>query len=192
MSSVIDDTEQIELGQDLRKEHDHIVDSTNLLIFTFLLILVILTIWLFKHKRVPYVHETGLAIIYGAVFGLVIRYGFSQQPKRSVRFYDPDLTLTNMLDLPEYVYLQVPNHSQLFVYGYKNPRRASELDNVAKSIQDYEEKARFDPEIFFNILLPPIIFHAGYSMKKKHFFKNFGAILMFALIGTTISCFATA
>ncbi len=63
----VDESEQIEFGQDLRKAHDHIVDSTNILIFTFLLILVILTIWLFKHKRIPYVHETGLAVIYGKI-----------------------------------------------------------------------------------------------------------------------------
>lgn len=60
-----DESELIEVGQDLRKSHDHVVDSTNLLIFIVLLIMVILTIWLFKHKRFPYIHETGLAIIYG-------------------------------------------------------------------------------------------------------------------------------
>lgn len=27
-------------------------------------------------------------------------------------------------------------------------------------------KATFDPEIFFNIILPPIIFHAGYCLKR--------------------------
>jgi hypothetical protein len=55
----------IEFGQDSRKIHDHKVDSINLLIYIFLLILVILTIWLFKYKRFPYIHETGLAIFYG-------------------------------------------------------------------------------------------------------------------------------
>ena len=29
------------------------------------------------------------------------------------------------------------------------------------------EKAMFNPEIFFYVLLPPIIFHAGYSMRRK-------------------------
>lgn len=166
-SQSIDTQELIEFGQDSRKFHDHIVDSTNLLIFTILLILVVLTIWLFKHKRFPYVHETGLAIIYGAVVGIIIRYALSGTNKKTINFYPNSI---NISDLPEYVYLTVNNNQsqQTFVYEYKNPKRFNDRYG-----QEYEEKARFDPEIFFNILLPPIIFNAGYSMKKVKYFKIF-------------------
>ncbi|KAF5740589.1 Sodium/hydrogen exchanger 1 [Tripterygium wilfordii] len=45
----------------------------------------------------------------------------------------------------------------------------------------------FDEDLFFLYLLPPIIFNAGFQVKKKQFFKNFTTILLFGVLGTAIS-----
>ncbi|CAI0447797.1 unnamed protein product [Linum tenue] len=45
----------------------------------------------------------------------------------------------------------------------------------------------FDEEIFFIYLLPPIIFNAGFQVKKKQFFRNFMTITLFGAVGTLIS-----
>jgi NhaP-type Na+/H+ or K+/H+ antiporter len=42
------------------------------------------------------------------------------------------------------------------------------------------------------LLLPPIIFEAGFNMKKKPFFKNIGAIMAYSFIGTFLAIFASS
>ncbi|KAA6419187.1 MAG: CPA1 family transporter: sodium ion proton, partial [Trebouxia sp. A1-2] len=46
---------------------------------------------------------------------------------------------------------------------------------------------RFSPAAFFYGLLPPIVFAAGFTLKKRDFFRNFGTISVFAVPGTFIS-----
>ncbi|CAN1285301.1 Sodium/hydrogen exchanger 2 [Linum perenne] len=47
----------------------------------------------------------------------------------------------------------------------------------------------FSEDLFFIYLLPPIIFNAGFQVKKKQFFRNFITIMLFGAVGTLISCF---
>ena len=50
----------------------------------------------------------------------------------------------------------------------------------------------FSPDAFFYVLLPPIIFEAGYSLQRRLFLRNLGPILLFAVVGTLISTVAIA
>ncbi|XP_036974471.1 sodium/hydrogen exchanger 6-like isoform X2 [Acanthopagrus latus] len=161
-------------------EESHRQDSANLLIFIMLLTLTILTIWLFKHRRFRFLHETGLAMIYGLLVGVILRFGVHVPQSMS------DVILSCAVNASPATLLV--NVSGRF---YEYTLKGEVSRGKGHQVQDDEmlRKVTFDPEVFFNILLPPIIFHAGYSLKRRHFFRNIGSILAYAFMGTVISCF---
>uniref|UniRef100_A0A8C5E5L3 Sodium/hydrogen exchanger n=1 Tax=Gouania willdenowi TaxID=441366 RepID=A0A8C5E5L3_GOUWI len=161
-------------------EESHRQDSANLLIFIMLLTLTILTIWLFKHRRFRFLHETGLAMIYGLLVGVILRFGVHVPQNMS------DVTLSCVVNAsPATLLVNVSGR----YYEYTLKGEVSRGKGPQMQDDEMLRKVTFDPEVFFNILLPPIIFHAGYSLKRRHFFRNIGSILAYAFVGTVISCF---
>lgn len=184
------DSAQTDIELDAKAQQLHRLDSLNLLLYTALLILTVLTIWLFKHRRLRFLHETGLAVIYGLIIGALIRYTGTSSSVTHVSVHSYNNTKYNLSVPPDTLWFRFPNRfinssivpNKTYAYSFRG-----EIVDVENS--EIDLKATFDPEIFFNIILPPIIFHAGYSLKRRYFFRNLGAILTYAIIGTTISSF---
>lgn len=204
----------VDIKLDEKAKQTHRIDSLNILAYTFLLILTVCTIWLFKTRRAKFVHETGLAIFYGLIVGAIIRYvGDSETSYTHLKVIPTSNTKTHVTTQPSitgtttelatsttlapvfpsmprlpappdsvWVPLQIEdkNHNRTsnktYVYIFKG-----ELNTEAESAGSryISQKATFDPEVFFNIILPPIIFHAGYSLKRRFFFRNLGNLKTF-------------
>ena len=153
-----------------------------MLIFTNLLIFTVLMTWLFKIRRFRCLHETGVATVFGIIVGAIIKY---------IRFHDSynnSITVdscNNLTVAPEI--LKVNINGTFYSYAFKG---IIYHDDDAYE-NELEARSTFNPEIFFHVLLPPIIFSAGYNMKKRYFFRNLGAILTYAFMGTIISAFST-
>lgn len=76
----------LDIRQDEKAKLLHRLDTLNILAYVCILILIVCTIWLFKHKRVKFIHETGLAIIYGLIVGAIIRYAGKETEISQLRF----------------------------------------------------------------------------------------------------------
>ncbi|TNM87592.1 hypothetical protein fugu_005813 [Takifugu bimaculatus] len=169
-----------ELATEKEAEESHRQDSVNLLTFILLLTLTILTIWLFKHRRMHLCFQ-GNSSLSSLLVGVVLRYGI---PATSYHNKTPVSCAMNVRPAST---LLLNVSGKFFEYTLKGEINSREIHNVEQN--DMLRKVTFDPEVFFNILLPPIIFHAGYSLKKRLFFSNLGSIITYAFLGTAISCF---
>ena len=63
------------------------------------------------------------------------------------------------------------------------------LDDILH--MDHKQMAfpTFTADLFFNVLLPPIILDAAFALFDTAFFDNFGSIIMFAVFGTLFNVF---
>ena len=169
---------------DHKAKQRHRIDTLNLLCYVVLLVIVLVTTWFFKRRRRLHLHETGLAIVYGLIMGAALRY-FGLEVTISS---EPIKDSTPRTAPPDYITVEArllgdKNANQSHVYAYEF---RGEIQPGAK-LGSQISYASVDPEVFFNIILPPIVLNAGLSLKRRHFFRNIGAIFSYAFIGTSIS-----
>uniref|UniRef100_A0A8D0GJZ5 Sodium/hydrogen exchanger n=1 Tax=Sphenodon punctatus TaxID=8508 RepID=A0A8D0GJZ5_SPHPU len=148
-----------EIATEKEAEESHRQDSVSLLTFILLLTLTILTIWLFKHRRVRFLHETGLAMIYGLVVGVILRYG---APSSS-------------------------GHDKPFSCSQEDRPFTTLLVNVSGKFFEYTLKGEISPGKIHNVEQNDML--RKVRSMKRHFFRNLGSILAYAFLGTAVSYF---
>lgn len=173
----------VDVFVDQKAKQKHRIDTLNLLAYSSLLIIVLLTSWFFKKRGRLYIHETGIAIIYGMIMGATLRY-FGLEisiSSQTIEDFIPNTAPADYMIVRARNLADKSNKTHVYAYEFKG-----ELQAPAK-LGSQISYAAVDPEVFFNIILPPIVLNAGLSLKRRHFFRNIGAIFTYAFLGTTIS-----
>lgn len=77
-------------------------------------------------------------------------------------------------------------------HGYNPPIHESAIVTLVGIVLGYilrrfDIVIEFSNDLFFYLVLPPIIFNAGFSLKRKRFFKYMHYILLFGVLGSVLS-----
>ena len=180
---MIDDSVSLEGLKEEELSSSHKTDSLSMMILIGLLIATVLVIWLFKLRRFSVFHETGVAMLFGIIVGGIIRLS---EEKDNVEKFVHVSNCENLTTAPRNMWMKINGTDYSYVLSgivqHSTNNRGNEGGN------ELQDKSSFNPEIFFYVLLPPIIFFGGYSLKRRYFFRNLGAICVYAFFGTSISC----
>ncbi|VDK34024.1 unnamed protein product [Taenia asiatica] len=147
-----------------RIENEHRIDNVYMLTYTILMALTVLTIWLFKHRRFRYIHETGLAVVYGLIVGAIFKYGVPERLVTS-KVYGLAPASSNSCSLT------LPPERAIINLTVTEPALTSRYYHYYLEFESRDTVA------------------AHY---RKHFFSNFGAITTYAFAGTFVASIVTA
>ncbi|XP_015237211.1 PREDICTED: sodium/hydrogen exchanger 9-like, partial [Cyprinodon variegatus] len=145
-----------------------------------LALITILTVWRLKQFKYRVINETGGAMFYGVFLGLAVKY----------LWLDGEEHLENMADVcschglnstPRVIMVNTSSQGHCYARIRKMGQRCSQLSST--------HTATLDPEVLFNLFLPPIIFFGAYTLNQRRFIDNLGSVLTYAFLGTVISCF---
>ncbi|XP_047424822.1 sodium/hydrogen exchanger 9-like isoform X2 [Mugil cephalus] len=125
-----------------------------------LAIITALSVWKLKQFKYRLINETGGAMFFGMLLGLIVRFSFSESACPC-----HGLNGTHCI-LPG----NATSHWLSCIFLVSSP-----------------DMETFGSGILLSLFLPPIIFRAAYSLNQKRFIKNLGSVLTYAFLGTLIS-----
>uniref|UniRef100_A0A3Q3NLQ7 Cation/H+ exchanger transmembrane domain-containing protein n=1 Tax=Labrus bergylta TaxID=56723 RepID=A0A3Q3NLQ7_9LABR len=112
-------------------------------------------------------------VLSGVLVGLTVRYS-SSASGHGVVGTDAVCSCDGFNSTPHFLTVNITSHVHCF-------RHAGKLDQSCPLVPA-PQMVTFDPEVLFNLFLPPIIFHGAYSLNQRRVTQNLGSIVTFAFV----------
>ncbi|KAM9713306.1 sodium/hydrogen exchanger 9-like [Menidia menidia] len=142
-------------------------------------LLTILSVWKLKQFKYKLINESGGAMFFGMLLGLAVRCLWFVQGERMENI-ESVCTCNDLNSAPRILMINSTAHGHCYRHIGKMSQRCSPASSP--------HMGTFDPEVLFNVFLPPIIFYGAYTLNQKRFIGNLGSVLTYAFLGTLISC----
>lgn len=119
-----------------------------------------------KKKKTFFFAKLACFSLLGLIVGAILRFATKSTPTTHIKVEAVPSAHYNQSLPPDSLWLRFPGNlndtgsttNQTYAYTFRG--------QLIGNLNEIDLKATFDPEVFFNIILPPIIFYAGYSLKR--------------------------
>ncbi|KAM6970827.1 sodium/hydrogen exchanger 9-like isoform 1-T1 [Tautogolabrus adspersus] len=165
------------MASSVKQRHDN--TALVMLAAAGMALITIVSVWKLRQFRHKAVHETGGAMFVGMLVGLTVRCLSSASGHRMVST-DAVCSCGGFNSTPHILTVNITSH----IHCYRHDGKV----NQSCPLVLIPQMETFDPEVLFNLFLPPIIFHGAYTLNQRRFTKNLGSIVTLAFVGTIISC----